>query len=114
MAVQFSKVTLTADNGNTSAFLCSGCPINTSDLAGWTAYQRFMSDNLDCKSVKAEVQTYLYGEGDVFKANEYEVAAFTGRGEKFLHHPDVHLQSMSSFTIYPPFASLQNVMDRLS
>lgn len=83
-------------------------------IGGENTHQKFMSDNLGCESVKAEVETYLYGEGDVFKANEYEVAAFTGRGEKFLHHPDVHLQSMSSFTVYPPVVSLQNVMDRLS
>ena len=69
MAVQFSKVTLTADNGNTVSFLCSGCPINTSDLAGWTKYQRFMSDNHDCQSIKADVDTYLYGEGDTNNAN---------------------------------------------
>ena len=104
MAVQFSKVTLTADNGNTASFLCSGCPINTSDLADWTAYQRFMSDNHDCKSVKAEVETYLYGEGDVNIANEYEVAYFTRRGEDFLTRSTVHRQGSSSFTIYPPDA----------
>lgn len=104
MAVQFSKVTLTADNGNTSAFLCSGCPINTSDLAGWTAYQRFMSDNHGCKSVKAEVETYLYGEGDVNIANEYEVAYFTRRGEDFLIRSTVYPQGSSSFTINLPDA----------
>ena len=114
MSVMFSKVTLTADNGNTVSLLCSGCPHDNYDLEDWTIYQKFMSDNLGCESVKAEVETFIYGDGEVFTANEYEVAAFTGRGEKFLHHPDVHLQSMSSFTIYPPFASLQNVMDRLS
>ena len=76
-------------------------------------YQKFMSDNLHCKSVNAEVETYLYGDGEVFTANEYEVAAFTGRGEKFLHHSDVHLQRMSSFTIYPPVVSLQKVLDKL-
>jgi len=110
----FSKVTLTADNGNTASLLCSGCPRDNYDLEDWTIYQKFMSVNLGCKSIKAEVETYLYGDGEVFPANEYEVAPFTGRGEKFLHHPDVHLQSMSSFTVYPPVVSLQNVMDRLS
>ncbi len=114
MSVMFSKVTLTADNGNTASLLCSGCPRDNYDLEDWTIYQKFMSDNLGCESVKSEVETFLYGDGEVFTANEYEVAAFTDRGEKFLHHPDVHLQSMSSFTIYPPFVSLQNVMDRLS
>ena len=104
MAVLFSKVTLTADNGNTASFLCSGCPVNTSDLAGWTAYQKFMSDNHGCNSVKAEVDTYLYGEGDVNIANEYEVAYFTCRGEDFLTRSTVHRQDNSSFTIYPPDA----------
>ena len=102
MAVMFSKVRLTADNGSTATLLCSGCPKDQYDLEDWTIYQKFMSDNIHSKSVKAEVETYLYGEGEVFIANEYEVAAFTGRGEKFLHHPDVHLQSISEFKVYPP------------
>ena len=114
MAVLFSKVKLISDNGNTASLLCSGCPRDNYDLEDWTIYQKFMSDNLGCESVKAEVETFIYGDGEVFTANEYEVAAFTGRGEKFLHHPDVHLQSMSSLTVSPPVVSLQNVMDRLS
>lgn len=113
MSVMFSKVTLTADNGNTASLLCSGFPRDNYDLEDWTIYQKFMSDNLGCESVKAEVETFLYGDGEVFTANEYEVAAFTGRGEKFLHHPDVRLQSMSKFTIYPPVVSFQNVLDKL-
>ena len=102
MAVLFSKVKLTAENGNTAVLLCSGSPRDNYDLEDWTIYQKYMSDNLGCKSIKAEVETYLYGDGEVFPANEYEIAAFTGRGEKFLHHPDVHLQSISEFTVYPP------------
>ena len=89
MSVMFSKVKLTADNGSAATLLCSGSPKDHYDLEDWTIYQKFMSDNLDSKSVKAEVDTYLYGEGEVFIANIYEVAAFTGRGEKFLSHPDV-------------------------
>ena len=77
MSVMFSKVTLTADNGSAATLLCSGSPKDHYDLEDWTIYQKFMSDNLDSKSVKAEVDTYLYGEGDVFIANIYEVAAFT-------------------------------------
>lgn len=32
MAVQFSKVTLTADNGNATSLLCTGCPKDSIDL----------------------------------------------------------------------------------
>ena len=70
-------------------------------------------DNLNSKSVKADVDTYLYGEGKVFVANEYEVAAFTGRGEKFLTHPDVHWQGSSEFTVYPPVIQAQKLVDNL-
>ena len=113
MSVMFSKVTLTADNGSTAMLLCSGSPKDQYDLEDWTIYQKFMSDNLDSKSVKAVVDTYLYGEGEVYIANIYEVAAFTGRGEKFLSHPDVHWQGRSEFTIYPPIMKAQNPMDNL-
>ena len=105
MSVMFSKVTLTADNGSAATLLCSGSPKDQYDLEDWTNYQKFMLDNLDSKSVKAEVDTYLYGEGEVYIANIYEVAAFTGRGEQFLHHPDVHWQRSSEFSVYPPLLS---------
>ncbi|WP_316632232.1 hypothetical protein, partial [uncultured Ruminococcus sp.] len=44
MSVMFSKVTLTADNGNTATLLCSGSPKDHYDLEDWTIYQKFMSD----------------------------------------------------------------------
>lgn len=102
MSVMFSKVTLTADNGNTASLLCSGSPKNCSELEDWTAYQNFISDNCNSRSIKAAVETYLYGEGEMFIANEYEVAAFMRRGEGFLTHPDVHLQGRSAFSFHPP------------
>ena len=34
--------------------------------------------------------------------NEYEIAAYTGRGEGFLTHPDVRPHGSSEFTIYTP------------
>lgn len=113
MSVMFSKVTLTADNGSAATLLCSGSPKDHYDLEDWTIYQKFMSDNLNSKSVKAKVDTYLYGEGEVFIANIYEVAAFTGRGEKFLTQPDVHWQGSSEFSVYPPVIQTQKLVDNL-
>ena len=113
MSVMFTKVTLTADNGSAATLLCSGSPKDHYDLEDWTIYQKFMSDNLNSKSVKAKVDTYLYGEGEVFIANEYEVAAFTGRGEKFLTQPDVHWQGNSEFSVYPPLIQTQKLVDNL-
>ena len=110
MSLMFSKVTLTADDGSTVSFLCSGCPKEENDLVDWVAFQKFMSETTR-HSVKAEVETYLYGEGEVFIANAYEVAAFTDRGEKFLHHPDVHLHCISEFTVYSPVVKNQNDID---
>ena len=107
MSVMFSKVTLTADNGSVATLLCSGSPKDQYDLENWTIYQKFMSDNLGSNSVKAVVDTYLYGEGEVYIANIYEVASFTGRGEQFFTHPDVHWQGRSEFTIYPPVLNMQ-------
>ena len=101
------------DNGEAVTAEKYPSPKDHYDLEDWTIYQKFMSDNLDSKSVKAEVDTYLYGEGDVFIANIYEVAAFTGRGEQFLSHPDVHWQGSSEFTVYPPVMKAQKLVDNL-
>lgn len=102
MAILFSKVNLTADNGNKAELLCSGVPKSNYDLEDWLIYQKFICDNMDASKIKAEVKSYLYGEGEVFIANEFEIAAYTGRGERFLTHPDVHPYSSSTFTVYTP------------
>ena len=76
MSVMFSKVKLTADNGSAATLLCSGSPKDHYDLEDWTIYQKFMSDNLDSKSVKAEVDTYLYGEGEVRRALAGQIGVY--------------------------------------
>ena len=55
MAVLFSKVILTADNGNTTQLLCGGIPTNNYDLEDWLIYQKFICDNIDCREIKAKV-----------------------------------------------------------
>lgn len=102
MAILFSKVTLTADNGNTAQLLCGGIPTSNYDLEDWLIYQKFICDIMSCREIKAKVESFLYGEGEIYNANEYEIAAYTGRGEKFLNHPDVHQHGNSEFTIYTP------------
>ena len=109
MALLFSKVTLTAENGNTASLLCPGCPKDGSDLEDWIIYQKFMSDNLNSRSIKAGVDTYLYGDGQVYIANIYEIAYFTGRGEDFLQRSTVLFQGHSSFNVYPPVRTEVNV-----
>ena len=112
MAVLFSKVILTADNGNTAQLLCGGIPASNFDLEDWLIYQKFICDNIDCRAIKAKVDSFLYGEGEVFTANEYEVAAYTGRGEDFLKHPDVHPHGSSEFTIYTPI--IRNLLKKVN
>lgn len=103
MGLLFSKVTLTAENnGNTAQLLCGGIPLNNYDLEDWLIYQKFMCDNCESQEIKVDVESFVYGKGEIFNANEYEIAVFTGRGEKFFHHPDVHWHSRSAFTVYPP------------
>ena len=99
MAVLFSKVTMTADNGSSEEFLVGGIPDCEADLEGWTAYDDFLEDNPDAIDMEVEVDSYVYGEGECSNANEYEIAAFTRRGEDFLNHPDVQITQRSGFII---------------
>lgn len=108
MSLMFSKVTLTADNGSTVSFLCSGCPKEENDLIDWVAFQKFMSETTR-RPVKAEVETYLYGEGKVNIANPFEVAYFMRRGEDFLNRSTVYKQGKSSFIINPKPGSEVNM-----
>ena len=74
MAVLFSHITLSVDNGSTETFLCGGIPDNESAFENIIAYQNFMEDNPEIEAIDVEVKSFLYGDGDVVDANEYEVA----------------------------------------
>ncbi|MBR5614874.1 MAG: hypothetical protein IKW64_06235 [Clostridia bacterium] len=99
MAVLFSHITLSAENGSTETFLCGGIPENESGLENWTAYQNFLEDNPEIESIDVEVKSYVYGEGEITDANEYEVAYFTKRGPDFLERSTVKPYEESNFII---------------
>lgn len=99
MAVLFSHITLSAENGSTETFLCGGIPKNESGLENWTAYQNFLEDNPEIESIDVEVKSYVYGEGEITDANEYEVAYFTKRGPDFLERSTVKPYEESNFII---------------
>ncbi len=99
MAVLFSHITLSAENGSTKTFLCSGIPENKTGLENWTAYRDFLKDNLKIESVDVKVRSYVYGEGEIVDANEFEVAYFTKRGDDFLTRSTVKPYGESSFII---------------
>ena len=84
MAVLFSHITISADNGSTETFLCGGIPENETDFENLTAYQNFLEDNPEIEAIDVEVKSFIYGDGDVVDANEYEVAYFTKRGPDFI------------------------------
>ena len=99
MAVLFSHITLSAENGSTETFLCGGIPENESGLENWTAYQNFLEDNPEIESIDVEVRSFLYGDGEVVDANEYEVAYFTKRGPDFIERSTVNPYDESNFII---------------
>ena len=99
MAVLFSKVNLTADNGAKTVFLCCGIPDDAKSLDGYTAYEEFIDENNEARSIKADIESYIYGEGEVVEANLYEIAYFSLRGEAFYSRPGVSEYGHSSFTI---------------
>lgn len=87
MALLFSKVTLTAEDEQTSFFV-SGSPKSMDELDGWRAYEKFIGNiDVEC-DIDVHVDSYVYGEGKVFTATPEEAAYFTMRVEadaKFLH-----------------------------
>ena len=99
MAVLFSHITISADNGSTETFLCGGIPDKESDFDNLTAYQNLLEDNPEIESIDVEVRSFLYGDGEVVDANEYEVAYFTKRGPDFIERSTVKPYDESSFII---------------
>ena len=103
MALLFSKVTVKADENEKQFFTC-GVPTSARDLDNYSAYQGFL-DELDGKTdIDLKVESYLYGEGEVFEANIYEVAYFTIRqsqDESFLSRCKKKDEKTISFTYCP-------------
>lgn len=99
MAVLFSQITISADNGAADTFLCGGIPTKEEDLKGWTTYRKFKEENPDAEHIDVEVKSFLYGEGDIVDADEYEIAYFTKRGEGFTERSTVKPYDESNFII---------------
>ena len=79
MALLFSNVRL-SDKEREISFLMSGVPTKAEDLQGWTAYEKFISEKSDkTEKINVHVDSYLYGDGEVFVATPEEIAYLTMR-----------------------------------
>ena len=81
MAILFSAVQVKGGEDSVS-LLVSGSPKNTEDLSGWKAYEYFLMDIGKEAEVTVDVKSYLYGEGEVFKASLEELAYMMKRMER--------------------------------
>ena len=95
----FSKVTLTADNGSTDEFLCSGIVNCEEDLENADLYNEFLEDNPDADSIVVDSKAYSYGEGESEKASEDDLIYLATRGEDFLASNEVDEIESSHFII---------------
>ena len=73
MSIRFSRITIEENNVSTQ-FLVSGCPQQSEDLKGWTAFEDFMKGVQKGSSVIAHIETFLYGEDEQYDATPEEVA----------------------------------------
>ena len=73
MAVRFSAVKLTA-NEQECKLLVSGVPTSLGDLEGWKMFETFVGELDEDTKINVQVDTYLYGEGEIFDATPEEVA----------------------------------------
>ena len=80
MALKFSAVKLTAQE-KSSKLLVGGVPTGSEDLQGWTAFDNFMKDIVGEAKVNVQVNTYLYGEGEIVDADPAEVVYMKQRQE---------------------------------
>lgn len=103
MALQFSHVSLYNCNDDSfDSFLVRGIPKDCSDLEYYTHYNNFIKYLDDETDIDVEVDTYLYGEGDVVVATIEEIAYLHLRmqaDEDFLENHAHYVQS-SSFTLH--------------
>lgn len=84
MAVQFSAVTVSADDNTTKLFV-GGIPQSYDDLEGWRIFEEFLGELDQETKVHIQAQSYLYGAEEIYPATPEEVAYFMMRME---HNPN--------------------------
>lgn len=94
----FSKVTLTADNGSTDEFLCSGIVNSEEDLENADLYNEFLEDNSDAESIEVNAKAYSFGEEESENASD-DLIYIATRGEEFLDSDEVDEIESSHFII---------------
>ncbi len=80
MSVKFSRVSAIT-NEKAVVFLVGGTPETQADLDGWTAFDEFVEDLPINTVITVHVETFVYGEGEVYDATPEEVAYFYQRIE---------------------------------
>lgn len=98
-AILFSKVILTADNGSTDEFICSGIVNCEEDLENIDAYNEFLEDNPDAESIEVNARAYSFGYGESEKADDEELAYIASREDEFLDSDEVDEIESSNFFI---------------
>lgn len=81
MAILFSAVTVSAEDAQ-AEFLVFGIPASVEDLKDWTAFSELASRLDREQELTVHVESYLYGEGETFRASPEEVAYLTMRANR--------------------------------
>lgn len=81
MAILFSAVTVSAEDAQ-AEFLVFGIPASVEDLKDWTAFSELKSQLDWEQELTVHVESYLYGEGETFRASPEEVAYLTMRANR--------------------------------
>ena len=81
MSIRFSKVTATAFD-ESAEFLVSGVPQSREDLDRWAAFHDFTDGLPTNANINVTVETFIYGDGEVFDACVEEIASFYRRIER--------------------------------
>ena len=81
MAILFSAVRVAAEEAQ-AEFLVFGIPTSVDDLEDWSAFEN-LTEQLDREQeLTVHVESYLYGEGETFRASPEEVAYLTMRANR--------------------------------
>lgn len=106
MAIQFSYVTLYNNNDDScDSFLVSGIPKNCFDLESYKHYDNFIKYLDEDTDIDVEVDTYLYGEGDIVVPSIEEIDYMDLRmqsDEQFLENHAHYVQSYGFTLHYSP------------
>ena len=112
MSKMFSLVSLSSEYGLLVEYFAAGCPDCADDLLDDTVIRDDLASQPKDSTICAELETYLYGEGETIRASEEDLADLSRRFDELCEANQIDRIGAHSFSFPLDSLSLNFAEDR--